>query len=96
VTIYLDESSILVHPDAASRQIKAESEQPTIDHPPSVGGKVGFGKGENGGANVDGPDSGGTVDSQPIQAPGRELSRSLHGIVEIDPARLGGSAGAIS
>jgi hypothetical protein len=96
VTIYLDESSVLVHPDAARRQIEAESEQPTMDHPPSVGGKGGIGIGENGGANVDGPDSGGTVDSPPIQTPGRELSRSFHGVVEIDPARLGGSAGAIS
>jgi hypothetical protein len=36
------------------------------------------------------------VDHPPIQAPVKDLSRRFHGVVEIDPARLGGSAGAIS
>lgn len=96
-TIYVNESSVLVHPDAARRQIEAESEQqPPVVYPPGIGGEGGIGEGENGGADVDDPDSGGTVDTPTVQGPGRDLSRGFHGVVEIDPARLGGSAGAIS
>ena len=94
-TIYVDESSVIVHPDAARRQIEAESEQQTAVYPPGTGGEGGVAEGGNGGAGVGGPDSGETVDPPTIQAPGRDLSRSFRGVVEIDPARLGGSAGAI-
>lgn len=96
VTIYMDESSVLVHPEASRRQIEAESEQQTTVYPPGTGEEGGGGgEGGNGGAGVGGPDSI-TVDPPPVQAPERDLSRRFHGVVEIDPARLGGSAGAIS
>lgn len=97
VTIYLDESSVIVHPDAARKQMEAEAEQQTTIYPSGTGGESSVGEDENGGAGVDDdPDSDTAVDTPPIQPPDRDLSRSFHGVVEIDPARLGGSAGAIS
>ncbi len=96
-TIYVDESSVLVHPDAARRQIEAESEQQPTSYPPATGGEDRFGEGENGGAGADDDaDSDTPVYTLPVQPPVKDLSRSFHGVVEIDPARLGGSAGAIS
>ena len=97
VTIYVDESSVLVHPGVARRQ--AEAEQRTTNYQPGTGGEGRIGEDENGGAGVDDdPDSGTPVDvdTLPTQTPNRDLSKSFHGLVEIDPARLGGSAGAIS
>ncbi|MDP9475319.1 MAG: DUF499 domain-containing protein, partial [Actinomycetota bacterium] len=93
-TIYVDESSVLVHPDAARRQIEAESEQPPVDYPPGTGGEGGIGEG--GGAGGEGPNGGGiTGPPIPPVAP-EKVSTRFRGIVDIDPARLGGSAGAIS
>jgi predicted AAA+ superfamily ATPase len=93
VTIYMDDSSVLVHPDAARRQIEAESEKQPV-YSPGDGGEGAVG--EDGG---DGEEStnGGAIVSPPISPePTVDLSRRFHGVVEIEPARLGGSAGAIS
>jgi hypothetical protein len=95
-TIYVNESSVLVHPDAARRQIEAEAKQDTTVYPQGNGGESRIGERENGGTSVGGPDTGGTVDHPPIQAPVRDLSRRFHGVVEIASTRLGGSAGTIS
>jgi hypothetical protein len=83
-TIYMDESSVLVHPDAARRQI-------------DEGTDGADGNGEGGaGAGGEGPNGGGiTKPPIPPVAPER-FSTRFRGVVEIDPARLGGSAGAIS
>ncbi|MDP8940542.1 MAG: hypothetical protein M3N10_09695 [Actinomycetota bacterium] len=93
-TIYVDESSVLVHPDAARRQIEAESEKRQPVYAPVDGGEGKVWEGADGG---DEESSGGATEAspRPTELPG-DLSRSFHGVIEIDPARLGGSAGAIS
>lgn len=94
-TIYMDESSVLVHPDAARQQIEEDRAKQTTVYPLSSSGdgRVGEGGREIGG---EGPD-GGRVTLPPIPPKlTGELSRRFRGVVEIDPARLGGSAGAIS
>lgn len=92
----MDASSVLVHPEAARRQIEAESRE----QPPAydVSGDGGGGEvGERaGGAGGVAPNGGGTMDAAIPTVPTQDLSKSFHGIVEIDPVRLGGSAGAIS
>jgi hypothetical protein len=94
-TIYMDGSSVLVQPDAARRQIEAESEQPPVGYTPGTGGEVGVEEG-GGGAGGDGRIGEGIIDLPiPPVAP-EKVSTSFRGVVEIDPARLGGSAGAIS
>ncbi|CAN5256261.1 Swt1 family HEPN domain-containing protein [soil metagenome] len=47
-TIYMDESSVLVHPDAARRQIEADSEKQPPVYVPAVGGEDKFGEGAGG------------------------------------------------
>ncbi|MBA3616052.1 MAG: hypothetical protein H0W52_08025 [Rubrobacteraceae bacterium] len=95
-TIYVDESSVLVHPDAARRQIEEDkAKRPTV-YPPVPGGEGGIEEGgndegseeSNGGGRIEGP----TI---PPVAP-EKFSTRFRGVVEIDPARLGGTAGAIS
>ena len=50
----------------------------------------------SGGANGEGPNGGGIMQPPISAGSAEELSRSFHGVVKIDPARLGGSARAIS
>ncbi len=95
VTIYVDESSVLVHPDAARRQVEAESDQQPRVYAPGNGGGGGVGEG-NGGSRDGSANGGGIVDTPTPAEPAEDLSRSFHGVVEIDPTRLGGSAGAIN
>jgi hypothetical protein len=92
VTVYMDESSVLVHPDTARRQIESESEKQKPVLVSGDGEEGQAGEGENGEPGGESPIGGGTISPEPIE----DLSTSFHGIVEIDPARLGGSAGAIS
>lgn len=54
-----------------------------------------IGEGANGETGVESPD-GGPGAGPPAPAEPDELYRSFRGVVDIDPARLGGSAGAIS
>jgi hypothetical protein len=95
VTVYMDESSVLVHPDAARRQIEAEKTEPDPDYPRGTGGEGGIGEGGTGEGTEE--TNGGGTEGPIISLPPREeLPRSFRGVVDIDPARLGGSAGAIS
>lgn len=97
VTIYMDESSLLVHPDAARRQIEAESrKQPQPSYAPGDGGGGEVGEGKNVETGVGSPNGERILVSPTPSEPIVDLSRSFHGVVEIDPTRLGGSAGAIS
>jgi len=92
----MDESSVLVHPDAARRQIEAETQKQPQAYVPGDGGGDELGEVKNGAAGGESPSEGTLLG--PLTAPERteDLSTSFHGVVEIDPARLGGSAGAIS
>jgi len=93
--IYMDESSVLVHPDAARRQIEAETKvRPTV-YAPDARGEGEFGEGA-GGAGSDSLNGGGTAGVPVSSRTNEALSRRFRGVVDIDPARLGGSAGAIS
>ncbi|MEJ7843959.1 MAG: hypothetical protein WKF95_19545 [Rubrobacter sp.] len=89
----MDEASVLVHPDAARRQIRDDEANRTPTPPPIPGGEDG---GSGGGVGGEGPDGGGIAQPLVPPEPAPELSKRFHGVVEIDPARLGGSAGAIS
>ncbi|MDQ3658839.1 MAG: ATP-binding protein, partial [Actinomycetota bacterium] len=94
-TIYMDESSVLVHPDAARRQIEEDRAKRTPDYPPVSDGGGGIRESGDGGDD-DGTDHGVIVDPPiPPVAP-EKFSTRFRGVVEIDPARLGGTAGAIS
>lgn len=93
----MDEASVLVHPDAARRQIEDDEANRTPPPLPGTDAVGGTGEGDNGQGGIGGPDSDVIMGDPPfVQVPGADLSRSFHGVVEIDPARLGGSAGAIS
>jgi len=94
--IYVDGSSVLVHPDAARRQIEADGAQRRVGYQPTNDTAETFSEGENGGA-VNGSSKRDAVDESSVKpVPTERRSRSFHGIVEIEPSRLGGSAGAIS
>ncbi len=54
------------------------------------------GEGRNGTAEGDAPKGGDGPLDAPIQEPTENLPTSFRAVVDIDPARLGGSAGAIS
>lgn len=93
------ESSVLVHPDAARRQIDAESQQRLREYAPGDGGESRVGEGTDRIEGVrpgDGEGDGKIVDSPIPPEPAEARSTSFHGVVEIDPARLSGNAGAIS
>ncbi|MGI8650273.1 MAG: hypothetical protein ACR2KW_07835, partial [Rubrobacter sp.] len=96
VVVYLDEGSVLVKPDIAREQIEAEVERqnPPIYTPqPGPESEVGEGEDdEHGGASGN---SNGNALSATTPARSQPVT-GFHGEVEIDPARLGGSAGAIS
>jgi len=95
VTIYLNESSVLVHPDAARRQIEEDRAKQTAVSPPVSSGEDRIGKVGNGEGGEE-PNGGGiTEPTIPPIAP-EKVSTSFRGVIEIDPARLGGTAGAIS
>ncbi len=96
VTVYIDQSSVLVHPDAARRQIEADSERRPPAYAPRPGAGPGeVGEGINGETGVESPDDAAAAGS-PAPTEPDDLTRSFHGVVDIDPTRLGGSAGAIS
>jgi predicted AAA+ superfamily ATPase len=93
-TIYLDEESVLIRPDVARRQIEEDEKKRGAD--PGVvtpGGKVeGVDNGEpGGGTGISG--IGGPV---MVPEPPVELPRRFYGVVEVNPVKLGGSAGQIS
>ena len=92
--VYMDQSSVLVHPDAARRRMKVQSDGQPPTYDPGTGGEGGVGEGPAG--SEDDSTNGGRLSPPVSTKPAEELSRRFHGIVEIDPARLGGSAGAIS
>jgi hypothetical protein len=54
------------------------------------GGEYKVGEGDNGGVGGGSTNDDGTLISPITPKPIEDLSRSFHGIVEIDPARLGG------
>jgi uncharacterized protein len=91
-TIYLDERSVLVRPDVARRQIEEDERKrgrgPGGDS--TSGGGQGRGNGGRGGG------TGGTGGSITTPEPPVVLPRRFYGVVEVDPVRLGGSAGQIS
>jgi hypothetical protein len=92
----MDQSSVLVHPDAARRQIEADSERrPPVYAPRPSAGPGEVGEGINGETGVESPDGAPAADP-PAPAEPADLARSFHGVVDIDPTRLGGNAGAIS
>ncbi len=92
----MDQSSVLVHPDAARRQIEADSREKLPAYVPAEGGGDEVGEGRNGGTEGGSPNGSGRVDPPAPPEPTADLSRTFRGVVEIDPMRLGGSAGAIS
>ena len=95
VTIYMNESSVLVHPDAARRQIEEDRAKQTAVYPPVSSGEGGIGKDGNGEGGEEPNGSGITEPTIPPIAP-EKVPTSFRGVIEIDPARLGGTAGAIS
>ncbi|MGH3088577.1 MAG: DUF499 domain-containing protein [Rubrobacteraceae bacterium] len=84
-TVYVDQSSLIVHPDAARRQIEAE--KPKTEYEPG---------GDDGDAISDGPDGeeNNGRPSLPV-SPTPALPSWFYGAVEIDPSRLGGKAGEV-
>ena len=92
----MDESSVLVRPDAARRQIDAEVQRRPPADVPGDGGGDEVGEGEHGASQGESPFGDRPVGTQILPEPTEDLSTRFHGVVEIDPARLGGSVGAIS
>lgn len=94
VAVYLDGQSVLVRPDIARRQIEEDQnmQRTPYDGRDQLGtGQVGAGGKEyGGGAETDlGFDA---VDGEPEL---QSQPRRFYGVIEMDPSRLGGSAGQI-
>lgn len=86
IVVYLDEQSVIVKPHIARKQLEVEAERqnpPTYTPDPDPGNPVG----DNG-------DSGAAPPRR--ETPTRTVATDFHGEVEIDPTKLGGSAGVIS
>ncbi len=69
--------------------------QPPV-YGPGDGGESKVGDGDRGRVRGGSPNGSEIIETPIPPGPAEDLSRSFHGVVEIDPARLGGSAGAIS
>jgi hypothetical protein len=77
------------------RQIEEDRGEEATVYLPVSGGEGGIGEG-GGEAEGEGPNGGG-ITAPPISPePVEDLSTSFRGVIDIDPARLGGTAGAIS
>ncbi len=93
--VYLDEQSVLVKPEAARKQLEAEAgpvAPPVYD--PSFDMDGGVGDRRDGFDTA--PRNGNGAKVPVASASSQSATTGFYGEVEIDPARLGGSAGAIS
>ncbi len=96
IVVYLDGQSVLVRPDAASRQI--EEDQNTQRTPYDVQGQLGTGQLGAGGAGEEyggGTKTGLGFDAGDGEPELQSQSRRFYGVIEMDPSRLGGNAGQI-
>ncbi len=89
--VTLDNSSLVVKPEAAIRQQRAQQEtaQPSIQSSPEAGTIPGV----DSGAGTTGSTAGPTQPAPPTAAP---KARRFHGVVELDATRLGRDAGSIA
>jgi len=89
--VTLDNSSLVVRPEAAIRQQRAQQETVQPATPPSTGTEAASGVGS--GAGHTGPTTGTT---QPVSPAAAAKARRFHGVVQLDATRLGRDAGSIA
>lgn len=89
--VTLDNSSLVVKPEAATRQQRAQQEtvQPSIQSSPGAETIPGVGSGAGATGSIEGP-------TQPAPPRATPKAKRFHGVAELDATRLGRDAGSIA
>ncbi|MBA2691077.1 MAG: ATP-binding protein [Rubrobacter sp.] len=96
IVVYMDEGCVLVKPEAARKQLEAETEKKAApDYTRTTGGEGDVGDESEGGFTPGGTNIPGGNGASPPPTSVQPTVTGFHGEVDIDPTKLGGSAGVI-